>query len=190
MLVSGHAWPVWNYYAPDIPLLRLPDLEILDVNAVGGLLQPGQRVDLLACLGRHSVPSALLGAGGGKGRSEGNGGHEEGFGGRSGFHGVLLFNCMSLYAYSLRLQTLFDIMPAARKKSLPPVTDEALALIASWFRTLAEPSRLKILRTLEEGEKNITEIVEVTRQCDVDAQRARGPIGEPMEVADATLRCP
>jgi DNA-binding transcriptional ArsR family regulator len=49
-------------------------------------------------------------------------------------------------------------MPAARKKSLPPVTDEALALIASWFRTLAEPSRLKILRALEEGEKNITEI--------------------------------
>ena len=43
-------------------------------------------------------------------------------------------------------------MPSARnKKALPPVTDEALALIASWFRTLAEPSRLKILRALEEG---------------------------------------
>ncbi len=23
-LVSGHAWPVWNYYAPDLPPLRLP----------------------------------------------------------------------------------------------------------------------------------------------------------------------
>lgn len=34
ILVSGHAWPVWNYYAPDLPPLRLPDLEILDVNAV------------------------------------------------------------------------------------------------------------------------------------------------------------
>ena len=34
VLVSGHAWPVWNYYAPDLPPLRLPDLEILDVNAV------------------------------------------------------------------------------------------------------------------------------------------------------------
>ncbi len=34
VLVSGHAWPVWNYYAPDLPPLRLPDIEILDVNAV------------------------------------------------------------------------------------------------------------------------------------------------------------
>ena len=34
VLVSGHAWPVWRYYAPDIPALRLPPLEILDVNAV------------------------------------------------------------------------------------------------------------------------------------------------------------
>lgn len=34
ILVSGHAWPVWDYYAPDMPALRLPDLETLDVNAV------------------------------------------------------------------------------------------------------------------------------------------------------------
>jgi 4-amino-4-deoxy-L-arabinose transferase-like glycosyltransferase len=34
VLVSGHAWPVWNYYAPDLPALRLPELEILDVGAV------------------------------------------------------------------------------------------------------------------------------------------------------------
>jgi hypothetical protein len=34
VLVSGHAWPVWEYYAPDVPVVRLPDIEILDVNAV------------------------------------------------------------------------------------------------------------------------------------------------------------
>ncbi len=34
VLVSGHAWPVWHYYAPDLPPLRLPELEILNVNAV------------------------------------------------------------------------------------------------------------------------------------------------------------
>ena len=63
-------------------------------------------------------------------------------------------------------------MPAARKKSLPPVTDEALALIASWFRTLAEPSRLKILRALEEGgEMNITEIVEATSLTQANVSR-------------------
>ena len=62
-------------------------------------------------------------------------------------------------------------MPAARKKSLPPVSEEALVLIASWFRTLAEPSRLKILRALEEGEKNITELVEATGLTQANVSR-------------------
>ncbi|WP_298980864.1 glycosyltransferase family 39 protein [Caldilinea sp.] len=34
LLVSGHAWPVWEYYAPDLPVVRLPALDILDVDAV------------------------------------------------------------------------------------------------------------------------------------------------------------
>ncbi len=34
VLVSGHAWPVWRYYAPEIEPVRLPEIEILDVNAV------------------------------------------------------------------------------------------------------------------------------------------------------------
>ncbi|RME64728.1 MAG: hypothetical protein D6790_02855, partial [Caldilineae bacterium] len=34
ILVSGHAWPIWRTYAPDVEPLRLPDIEILDVNAV------------------------------------------------------------------------------------------------------------------------------------------------------------
>jgi len=34
VLVSGHAWPVWAYYAPDLPAVRLPELEILNVDAV------------------------------------------------------------------------------------------------------------------------------------------------------------
>ncbi|MDZ4405476.1 metalloregulator ArsR/SmtB family transcription factor [Prosthecobacter sp.] len=63
-------------------------------------------------------------------------------------------------------------MPAARKKTLPPVSDEALALIASWFRTLAEPSRLKILRALEEGgELNITELVAATSLTQANVSR-------------------
>ena len=53
-------------------------------------------------------------------------------------------------------------MSTKSKKTLPAVSDEALAMIASWFRVLAEPSRLKILRALEEGEKNITELVTAT----------------------------
>ncbi|MEA3337859.1 MAG: glycosyltransferase family 39 protein [Chloroflexota bacterium] len=34
ILVSGHALPAWRYYAPDVQPLRLPELEILDVNSV------------------------------------------------------------------------------------------------------------------------------------------------------------
>ncbi len=36
VLLSGHAWPAWDYYAPDIPRVRLPDIDILDVNAALG----------------------------------------------------------------------------------------------------------------------------------------------------------
>lgn len=64
-------------------------------------------------------------------------------------------------------------MPSARnKKALPPVSNEALALIASWFRTLAEPSRLKILRALEEdGEQNISELVAATGLTQANVSR-------------------
>lgn len=36
LLVSGHAYPAWDYYAADIPATRLPPVDILDVNAVLG----------------------------------------------------------------------------------------------------------------------------------------------------------
>jgi hypothetical protein len=36
VLVSGHAWPAWDYYAPDIPRVRLPNIDILDVNTTLG----------------------------------------------------------------------------------------------------------------------------------------------------------
>jgi DNA-binding transcriptional ArsR family regulator len=62
-------------------------------------------------------------------------------------------------------------MPSRTKKSLPPVSEEALTLIASWFRTLAEPSRLKILRSLEEGEKNITQLVQATGLTQANVSR-------------------
>jgi DNA-binding transcriptional ArsR family regulator len=64
-------------------------------------------------------------------------------------------------------------MPSVRPaKKLPPVTNEALALIASWFRTLSEPSRLKILRALEEdGELSIGELVEATGLTQANVSR-------------------
>lgn len=62
-------------------------------------------------------------------------------------------------------------MAARTKKTPPPVSEEALIMIASWFRTLAEPSRLKILRALEEGEKNITELVTATGLTQANVSR-------------------
>lgn len=42
------------------------------------------------------------------------------------------------------------------------LSDEALAMVASRFRLLAEPTRLKILQTLGKNEMNVTELVEAT----------------------------
>ena len=36
LLVSGHASPAWHYYAPDVATVNLPDIAILDVDAVLG----------------------------------------------------------------------------------------------------------------------------------------------------------
>ena len=70
------------------------------------------------------------------------------------------------------MQTLFcNLMNKASKKGPPPVSDEALGLIASWFRTLSEPSRLKILRSLEEGEKNISDLVTATGLTQANVSR-------------------
>jgi ArsR family transcriptional regulator len=44
-------------------------------------------------------------------------------------------------------------------------------MVASWFRVLAEPSRLRILRSLEEGEKNITELVVATGLTQANVSR-------------------
>ena len=34
VLVSGHAWPVWDYYASDVPVVLLPNIDVLDVDQV------------------------------------------------------------------------------------------------------------------------------------------------------------
>lgn len=46
--------------------------------------------------------------------------------------------------------------------ALKALTSDALDLIASRFRLLGEPMRLRILMALKEGEKNVTELVETT----------------------------
>ena len=43
-----------------------------------------------------------------------------------------------------------------------PIPDEFLDLMAGKFRMLADPTRLAILRTLMQGERNVTQVVEET----------------------------
>ncbi|MFW6232878.1 MAG: ArsR/SmtB family transcription factor, partial [Bacteroidota bacterium] len=50
------------------------------------------------------------------------------------------------------------IMESAKKS----FTDEEIDLLAKKFKILSEPSRLKILRTLFQGEKCVTEIINST----------------------------
>ncbi len=50
----------------------------------------------------------------------------------------------------------------AKPKSRPVPTPELLELIASRFRVLAEPARLRILHALEGGELTVTDLVERT----------------------------
>ena len=63
------------------------------------------------------------------------------------------------------------IFKMSAKITPPAVTDEAMEMIASWFRVLAEPSRLRILRSLEEGEKNISELVAATGLTQANVSR-------------------
>ena len=44
----------------------------------------------------------------------------------------------------------------------PLIPDEFLELMAGKFRMLADPTRLAILRTLTQGERNVTQVVEET----------------------------
>ena len=59
-----------------------------------------------------------------------------------------------------------------------PLTDQAIDLIASRFRLLAEPTRLKILHTLGEGEFNVSEIVARTGLSQANVSKHLGALLE------------
>jgi len=54
------------------------------------------------------------------------------------------------------------------------LSDPAIELIAARFRTLSEPTRLKLLMALEEGEKNVTELVRATGSTQTNVSRQLG----------------
>ena len=61
-----------------------------------------------------------------------------------------------------------------KQRTSPKLSDAALGLIAARFRTLSEPTRLKLLMALEEGEKNVTELVKSTGATQTNVSRQLG----------------
>ncbi len=61
-----------------------------------------------------------------------------------------------------------------QKPAAKALSDAALALIAERFRALAEPVRLRLLNTLMQGEKTVTQLVEAagTGQANVSKHLA------------------
>lgn len=59
----------------------------------------------------------------------------------------------------------------ADASELSQLTDEMLELIGSRFRALGEPSRLKLLRVLLEGEKSVGQLVESTQLSQANTSR-------------------
>ncbi|MCX6966269.1 MAG: metalloregulator ArsR/SmtB family transcription factor [Verrucomicrobia bacterium] len=51
-----------------------------------------------------------------------------------------------------------------------------MELIAARFRALSEPTRLKLLMALEEGEKNVTELVRLTAGTQTNVSRQLGAL--------------
>jgi len=53
----------------------------------------------------------------------------------------------------------------------PKLSQPAIELIAARFRALSEPTRLKLLMALEDGEKNVTELVNLTGATQTNVSR-------------------
>ena len=49
-----------------------------------------------------------------------------------------------------------------KEKSREPISEETLQFIASRFKVLAEPMRLRILHSLQRAEQTVTRIIEIT----------------------------
>ena len=55
-----------------------------------------------------------------------------------------------------------------------PLSAEALEMVAGRFRVLSEPMRLRLLATLQEGEKNVGALVEATGSTQANVSKHLG----------------
>lgn len=59
----------------------------------------------------------------------------------------------------------------SRKSKHSQMSDQALELIAARFKVLSEPMRLRLIISLEAGEKNVTQLVEATGGTQANVSR-------------------
>jgi DNA-binding transcriptional ArsR family regulator len=60
------------------------------------------------------------------------------------------------------------LRPMAKNR---PLSEEALHLVAHRFSVLAEPMRLRLIQALFDGEKNVSELVDVTGSTQANISR-------------------
>jgi ArsR family transcriptional regulator len=54
------------------------------------------------------------------------------------------------------------VVAPKKQKSPQPISEETLRFVASRFKILAEPMRLRILHAIQPGEQSVTQIIENT----------------------------
>lgn len=59
-----------------------------------------------------------------------------------------------------------------------PLSDRALELIAHRFKLLSEPTRLRILQLLMQGEKNVNELVQALRTTQANVSKHLGILAD------------
>ena len=67
---------------------------------------------------------------------------------------------------------------SAKSKQSRAFSPEALRFVAERFRVLGEPMRLKLLIALETGEKNVTELVQLTESTQANVSKHLGILSD------------
>ncbi len=68
--------------------------------------------------------------------------------------------------------------PKTKSKKSRVFSPEALGFVAERFRVLGEPMRLKLLIALETGEKNVTELVQLTEATQANVSKHLGILSD------------
>lgn len=68
--------------------------------------------------------------------------------------------------------------PSPKSKKIRVFTPQALDFVATRFRVLGEPMRLKLLIALEAGEKNVTELVQLTDATQANVSKHLGILSD------------